>query len=265
VIRPGLRNALLLAVAAAVLAACAGPPRRAPAPLPGQPRDPATVPDAVPRPEPRARFGNPPFYEVEGRRYFVLATADGYSERGVASWYGPDFHGERTAMGEPYDMYSMTAAHPTLPLPAYARVTNLQNGRSIVVRINDRGPFKKDRILDLSYVAAQKLDVVRTGTAMVEVTALTPGGREPPAAGVASRFYAQAASYAEPANAERMVARLRGQALTTPASSTSRSTAGGSTECAWVRSPRSRRSTTSSPASGRRASRTHGSRPTRAG
>jgi rare lipoprotein A len=208
-----LRNALLLALAAAVLAACAGAPERpaGQAPLPGQPRDPATVPDAVPRPEPRARLGNPPFYEVEGRRYFVLSSADGYSERGVASWYGPDFHGERTATGEPYDMYSMTAAHPTLPLPTYARVTNLQNGRSVVVRINDRGPFKKNRILDLSYVAAQKLDVVRTGTAMVEVTALIPGGQAPAAARAASRFYAQAASYAEPANAARMVTRLQGQ------------------------------------------------------
>src|SRR5580700_3939153 len=109
-----------------------------PAPLPA---DIAAIPDAVPRIEPRSRSGNPPFYDVLGRRYTVLGSADGYAERGVASWYGPGFHGVSTSNGESYDMYAMTAAHKTLPLPCYARVTNLSNGRSVVVRINDRGPF----------------------------------------------------------------------------------------------------------------------------
>ncbi len=128
----------------------------------------------VPRNEPRSRNGNPPFYDVMGKRYFVLSSSVGYVERGVASWYGPGFHKVRTSTGEPYDMYAMTAAHKTLPLPAYVRVTNLQNGRSIVVRVNDRGPFVGNRIIDLSYTAAAKLDMLRNGTAMVEVRSLEP-------------------------------------------------------------------------------------------
>ena len=133
-----------------------------------------SVQDMVPRAEPRSRYGNPPFYDVMGKRYFVLSSSVGYVERGVASWYGPGFHKVRTSTGEPYDMYGMTAAHKTLPLPAYVRVTNLQNGRSIVVRVNDRGPFVGNRIIDLSYTAAAKLDMLRNGTAMVEVRSLEP-------------------------------------------------------------------------------------------
>jgi rare lipoprotein A len=132
------------------------------------------VPDAVPRAEPRAIYGNPPSYEVFGKRYYLMASSVGYVERGVASWYGPGFHKELTSVREPYDMYGMTAAHKTLPLPAYVRVTNLQNGRSCVVRVNDRGPFVGNRIIDLSYTAAAKLDMLRDGTAMVEVRALQP-------------------------------------------------------------------------------------------
>ena len=135
---------------------------------------PDTVPDAVPRIEPRARYGNPPFYDVFGKRYYVLSSSVGYWERGVASWYGPGFHKVRTSIGEPYDMYAMTAAHKTLPLPAYVRVTNLQNGRSVVVRVNDRGPFVGNRIIDLSYTAAAKLDMLRNGTAMVDVRTIDP-------------------------------------------------------------------------------------------
>jgi rare lipoprotein A len=127
------------------------------------------MPDAIPRIEPRARSGNPPFYKVFGKRYYVLSSSVGYRERGVASWYGPGFHKVRTSIGELYDMYGMSAAHKTLPLPAYVRVTNLQNGRSVVVRVNDRGPFVGNRIIDLSYSAAAKLDMLRNGTAMVEV------------------------------------------------------------------------------------------------
>jgi rare lipoprotein A len=129
----------------------------------------------VPRLEPRSPYGNPPFYTVAGHRYAVLPTSVGFIERGVASWYGSDFHGLRTSSGEPYDMFAMTAAHKTLPLPCYARVTNLSNGRSAIVRINDRGPFVDNRIIDLSYSAAGKLDMIRHGTAFVQLEVLTPG------------------------------------------------------------------------------------------
>ena len=155
-------------------------PARQPAPaapttvLPRTAPDVYQIPDAVPREEPRSAFGNPPFYVVAGHRYVVLPSASGYAERGVASWYGTEFHGLRTSTGEPYDMFAMTAAHKTLPLPCYARVTNLSNGRSVVVRINDRGPFVANRIIDLSYSAATRLDMIRNGTAFVQVEVLTP-------------------------------------------------------------------------------------------
>jgi rare lipoprotein A len=172
---------LLLAVASAVTACFSTPPREAPAPAAPAPAAPAaplpeanSVPDAVPRVEARSRYGNPPFYQVFGKRYYVLSSNVGYVERGVASWYGPGFHKIRTSNGESYDMYAMTAAHKTLPLPAYVRVTNLQNGRSVVVRVNDRGPFVGNRIIDLSYTAAAKLDMVRNGTAFVEVRSIDP-------------------------------------------------------------------------------------------
>jgi rare lipoprotein A len=223
------RHARATAVlAAVVVAGCAATPNRAAlprapsAPAPAAPAaappPPAAVPrpsdsellalpNAVPKAEPRAHLGNPPFYEVFGQRYTLLESSRGYLERGVASWYGPDFHGVRTSMGEFYDMYSMTAAHKTLPLPAYARVTNLRNGRSIVVRINDRGPFKANRIIDLSYAAALKLDMVRDGTTLVEVRALEPDGSPPPAP-PPGELYLQAGAFAVAENAERLRERL---------------------------------------------------------
>ena len=109
-----------------------------------------------------------------GKRYYVMAKSEGWVERGTASWYGPGFHAASTSLGEPYDMYAMTAAHKTLPIPAYAEVTNLRNGRKVVVRINDRGPFVGDRIIDLSYTAAAKLDMLTAGTAPVEVRVVGP-------------------------------------------------------------------------------------------
>ncbi len=157
--------------------AAAEPPRAGtpvPANLPAAPDNLLSTPDAIPRYEPRSRYGNPPFYDVFGRRYYVMASSLGYLERGVASWYGPGFHAERTSVGEPYDMYGMTAAHKTLSLPTYVRVTNLENNRSVVVRVNDRGPFVGNRIIDLSYTAAAKLDMLRKGTAFVEVRAIDP-------------------------------------------------------------------------------------------
>lgn len=130
-------------------------------------------PDAVPKREPKSRYGNPPVYEVFGVRYEVMDTSYGYKERGVASWYGNKFHGKATSSQEPYDMHAMTAAHKSLPLPTYVRVRNLKNGKSVVVRVNDRGPFIDNRIIDLSYSAAIKIDMVREGTSLVEVTALS--------------------------------------------------------------------------------------------
>jgi rare lipoprotein A len=121
---------------------------------------------------PRSERGNPPFYEVDGERYYVLDSSKGYDERGIASWYGPQFHKRMPSSGEPYDMYAMTAAHKTLPLPTWVEVTNLENGKSVVVKVNDRGPFVKHRLIDLSYAAAQELGIVRDGTARVEVRAL---------------------------------------------------------------------------------------------
>ncbi|HET9474000.1 MAG TPA: septal ring lytic transglycosylase RlpA family protein [Steroidobacteraceae bacterium] len=147
--------------------------------MPQPPADVFDIPDAVPRAEPRGTRGNPPFYEVFGKRYYVMAKSDGWVERGTASWYGPGFHSASTSLGEPYDMYAMTAAHKTLPIPCYAEVTNLRNGRRVVVRINDRGPFVGDRIIDLSYTAAAKLDMLTAGTAPVEMRVLTPGRDAP--------------------------------------------------------------------------------------
>ncbi|HEU0225488.1 MAG TPA: septal ring lytic transglycosylase RlpA family protein [Steroidobacteraceae bacterium] len=187
----------LLLLALAALTACGAQPQR---------------PDAAgegPRDEPRAQSGNPPFYEVAGRRYVVLESAAGYVEQGVASWYGPDFHGKRTATGERYDMHAMTGAHPTLPLPAWVRVTNLQNGRSVDVRLNDRGPFAKNRIIDLSRAAAEQLGMIGDGTALVEVRSLASGAPPASLAAPARRFYAQAGAFAEEDNAERLAARLR--------------------------------------------------------
>jgi rare lipoprotein A len=138
------------------------------------PADLAAIPDATPRAEPLHRFANRP-YQIFGREYVPLARVVPFRESGVASWYGRRYHGSATSIGEKYDMYAMTAAHPTLPLPSYARVTNLANGRSVVVRLNDRGPFHSDRIIDLSYVAAWKLGYVEAGSARVEVEAIVPG------------------------------------------------------------------------------------------
>ncbi|MDP2761220.1 MAG: septal ring lytic transglycosylase RlpA family protein [Sideroxyarcus sp.] len=142
------------------------------------------IPDAVPRAEPLHRYANRP-YSALGKTYTPLQTTGSYKERGSASWYGKKFHGQRTSIGDTYDMYGMTAAHPTLPVPSYARVTNLANGKSVVVRVNDRGPFLHDRIIDLSYAAAYKLGYVNQGSAEVEVESLVADGNAPVATAVA--------------------------------------------------------------------------------
>ena len=177
-----------------------------------RPRDINSIPDAVPKWEPRSKKGNPPFYSVLGKRYVVLGSSDNFVERGVASWYGPTFHGVATSNGEQYDMYGMSAAHKTLPLPAYARVTNLRNGKSVVVRINDRGPFVANRIIDLSYTAASKLDMLKEGTTLVEVKVVTPADsdrlsrteEQPPQA-----LFIQAGAFADERNAKQLASRLK--------------------------------------------------------
>jgi rare lipoprotein A len=158
-----------------LLQGCASQPERGTAPV-AQGKG-----DLVPKAEPRSRYGNSASYVVRGRTYYTKEDSRGHVERGLASWYGPGFHGRKTSSGERYDMYAMTAAHKTLPLPTYARVTNLENGRSAVVRINDRGPFHGPRVIDLSRAAASQLGVLAAGTAEVEVRALDPANPEPAA------------------------------------------------------------------------------------
>jgi rare lipoprotein A len=129
------------------------------------------IPDAVPGNEPLHRYANRP-YVVLGTTYTPMTAPGNYKERGIASWYGKKFHGQHTSSGETYDMYAMTAAHPTLPIPSFARVTNLANNKSVVVRVNDRGPFLHDRIMDLSYTAAHKLGIIGNGSSEVEVESI---------------------------------------------------------------------------------------------
>ena len=132
------------------------------------------VPDAIPKEEPRSKYGNPKSYVVFGKRYYTLTASKGFEQTGIASWYGKKFHGRRTSSGEIYDMFAMTATHKTLPLPTYAKVINLENGLTAIVKINDRGPFHKGRIIDLSYSAAKRLDVLTNGTAKVKLIAIDP-------------------------------------------------------------------------------------------
>src|SRR5438034_7608134 len=192
-----LRLAFVLMLIA-LLSGCGNAPQRAPAPsptadapTPSIPTTPSTryykddgpgenppdnleaIADAIPRPEPLHRYANRP-YTVLGRDYVPATALRRYRERGIASWYGRKFHGEKTSTGETYDMYKMTAAHPTLPLPCYARVTNVNTGKSVVVRVNDRGPFLHGRLRDLSYAAANKLGIAQSGSGLVEVEAIVP-------------------------------------------------------------------------------------------
>jgi len=136
--------------------------------------DVSRIPDAVPKREPLAKYGNMSSYKVYGKRYYTLGTSRNYDKVGVASWYGTKFHAHKTSSGERYDMLSMTAAHKTLPLPTYVEVTNLKNNNKVIVKVNDRGPFSSNRIIDLSYVAAKKLGMIGRGTTKVRVRAIDP-------------------------------------------------------------------------------------------
>ncbi|MEM9531385.1 MAG: septal ring lytic transglycosylase RlpA family protein [Pseudomonadota bacterium] len=194
------------ALAILTLGACAGPkPTPIPPPAPGAP-----AVEPTPRFEPLSEYGNHSPYRVLGKTYRVLASANNYKERGIASWYGPNFHGKPTSNQETFDMYAFTAAHRTLPRPSYARVTRLDNGASVVVRINDRGPFKSGRIIDLSYAAAKKLDMIREGTTRVEVEAIHPeNGDGRPEVATANHIFLQLGAFASRDNALKLLNRLR--------------------------------------------------------
>jgi rare lipoprotein A len=159
------------------------------------------IADATPRAEPLHRFANRP-YTVFGTGYAPLSTVQPFRQRGIASWYGRRFHGQKTSSGEVYDMYGMTAAHPTLPIPSYARVTRVSTGKSVVVRINDRGPFHASRIIDLSYAAAHRLGFVQTGSAEVEVESIVPGVSQE------ASVYVQVGAFQSRENAEGMKNRV---------------------------------------------------------
>jgi peptidoglycan lytic transglycosylase len=186
--------------------------------------DVSNIPDAIPKNEARSRYGNPKSYVVFDKRYYVMESSKGFVEKGIASWYGTKFHGRRTSSGETYDMYAMTAAHKNLPLPTYVKVTNLNNGRHIIVKVNDRGPFHENRVIDLSYTAAIKLDIIKNGTGLVEIRAIEPGVTIPadssdaaPAKTVSvsntndqgnTGFYIQVGSFGQLENAESLQKKL---------------------------------------------------------
>lgn len=222
--RPDSLKTLPLLSAIVLLAACAAGPTHDGGPTRSGTFSSANLPvDPVPRDEPRSRYGNGPYYKVYGKTYKVLDTDHGYRERGVASWYGRKFHGKPTSSQEPYDMYAMTAAHKSLPLPSYVQVRNLRNGKTIVVRVNDRGPFVDNRLIDLSYAAALKLDIVTDGTGLVEVTAISSeqpaARRESIAVTPALRttrpgsVYVQVGAFGEVENARRRFAVLRDEGI----------------------------------------------------
>lgn len=198
-----MRRLAAALVAALALAACSTAPPRGGAyykddgPGANPPPDLDRIADAQPRAEPLNRAANRP-YEVFGKKYVPLVAVQPFRQRGIASWYGRRFNGQPTSSGERYDMYAMTAAHPVLPIPSYARVTNLANGRSVVVRINDRGPFHSGRIIDLSYAAAHKLGYVAAGSALVEVESIVPGARTEVATATTPAIPAPAAKPLQP-------------------------------------------------------------------
>lgn len=164
--------------------------------------DVSKVKPVIPKQEPLSRYGNKNPYVVWGKKYHLLPSAKNYRAVGVASWYGTKFQGHRTSSGEPYDMFKLSAAHKSLPLPSYLRVTNLQNGRQIIVRVNDRGPFHDDRLIDLSYAAAHILGIAQKGTGKVKVEAITPGAGTLPV--MASQAKQRPASSAIPANRQKL-------------------------------------------------------------
>jgi rare lipoprotein A len=213
-------------LAAALLAACTAPPPESRYPqaqdtAPVRSISPDDVADAVPRADPILAVGNKTPYTVNGVRYEILEDARHYKQRGTASWYGTKFHGHETSNGEIFDLYQASAAHKTLPIPCYARVTNLDNGRSITVRVNDRGPFHDDRLIDLSYAAAVKLGYMEKGTANVEVEVLSIAGVDDRRGTTSGSYrYLQMGAFGSESSALRLQGEL--QALLTAPVSVSR-------------------------------------------
>ena len=219
-----IRAVFLLVLGGLLLAGCADKPSK-PDGSPQASDGPSSlgikasdVKDAVPRAEPRARYGNHSPYEVFGKTYTVMPSSKGYRKKGTASWYGSKFHGRRTSSGEPYDMHLATAAHKSLPLPTYAEVTTLDQGRTVIVKINDRGPFKDDRLIDMSYGAALRLDMIKTGTARVEVRAIDVGGGSEiadtrPAKTVTSGTLLQAGAYSRRDGAQKLARSMEDSGL----------------------------------------------------
>lgn len=225
---------VIAALVAMTLAACGGAPSRPGASKPGgyylddgpganPPANLDAIPEPVPRLEPLNKYTARP-YTVLGQRYVPFTELRPYKARGLASWYGKRYHGQKTSSGETYDMYQLTAAHTLLPLPSYARVTNVANGRSVVVRVNDRGPFHEDRLVDLSYAAAHRLDIIERGSALVEVETIIPGeGGSVPAAAPApvpapvpvpvsaesGGIFVQLGAFSVAENAEQFLRKLR--------------------------------------------------------
>lgn len=199
---------------------------------PGHYVDIDSIPNAIPRNEPRSRHGNPVSYYVFGKKYYVMANSEGYVERGVASWYGTKFQGRKTSSGEIYEPYGMTAAHKSLPLPTYVRVTNLDNHKSVIVKVNDRGPFVNNRLIDLSYAAAKKLGITKNGTGYVEIRTISSGktktytsakhspGKNTPHSTTSSHlspdgmYYIQVAAFQDHQNAKRLRNKLRQMPIT---------------------------------------------------
>lgn len=255
-----MKKLLIVLLAAGWLAGCSSVPRtKSSLPTPPQtrsaggyylddgpeanpPKNLDQVPDAVPRDEPLHKFANRP-YEVMGVSYTPMSERQPFKQSGLASWYGKRYHGKKTSIGETYDMYGMTAAHPTLPIPSYVKVTALDTGRSVIVRVNDRGPFHSDRVIDLSYTAAYKLGLLQNGSGRVTVESIGPDTEavtplaavapldamplapadEPvqrreqaPAAAPAAGIYVQLGAFGSLENARKLLARAR-DALALPA------------------------------------------------
>ncbi len=209
---------LILALISALLSACSHH-RGLQDGAPSWNRDVSRIPNAVPQDLPKSKYGNPSSYHVLGKTYHVLSTAKGYNQRGLASWYGTKFHGQLTSSREPYDLYGMTAASKNLPIPCFVKVTNLRNHKWVIVKVNDRGPFVGNRLIDLSYAAARKLDYMATGTALVQVEAITPGhSYSAPEASLpvyannnteSGQYYLQLGAFSQRENAEALGAKLQ--------------------------------------------------------
>lgn len=178
------------------------------------------IPDAVPVAVKPSKYGNPNNYTVMGKTYYLMDSSEGFQQKGIASWYGNKFHGQRTSSGEDYDMYAMTAAHKTMPIPAFVEVTNIDNGRKAIVKVNDRGPFHEGRIIDLSYAAATKLGVAQTGTANVTIRVMTTDAEKnlqrsgtfvesPVSEG--DKLYVQVAAFSTEENALQHLGKLQGE------------------------------------------------------